>query len=954
MSEDITVAKASWASADPTDAPTSAMASNAAPASAQPGTGARRSDDRPGVPERVGRYRVLKELGRGGMGSVYLATRDDDQFRKKVALKVIKRGMDTDEIVRRFRLEKEVLAALNHPNIARILDAGATDDGRPFLVMEFIEGTPVSDYADENNLSVHDRLAMFLKICAAVHHAHQNLIIHRDIKPSNIIVGADGEPKLLDFGIAKLLDPAMTSQSLVTTAEMRLMTPEYASPEQVQGASLSTASDVYSLGVLLYELLTGHRPYQFRTRMQDEIVRVVCQVEPDRPSTAVSKATELTSGDGTTRRLNADEVAKVRGGPPQRLKRRLSGDLDNIMLKALRKDAKRRYSTAQQLAEDIERHLNGHPVQARPDTWGYRTTKFVHRNRWQVTAAGVFVGLLAGGVITTTFQAQRAMAAEAEVVQQNVELKDVVSTFLKESRAEIRKLEGARPALNTLARTSTSVLEKLVDPANPDPELRDLLAEGYKQVGDIQLGAREGGDQDAAAALASFRKSVEIRRQLADADPQNPLRKINLAASVIRLGDALAKKAETEAAEKEYAAAIAMLGAVKADGELERDRKRLTAHALQTQGDMLARRNDAAAAGAYQQSLAIRQELANAEPKNVELRRDLSNGYNRAAKSLETAGDLDGALANYRQSLDIRAQALTAEPSGRTKRDVMNAKEDIARVLLAMGRAPEAQATSEDAFTMARALRDADPANGRATVDIVRNGVLLATVQLARGESMQAAAQARDMVTIGQQLTNQDPASAEFAYYTAIAQIRLGEALLGTGDAQQAADAFAAAARGLTKLIEHDPRTGAFSEMAAAARLGAGDALWIQNVPDRAGAEYAAAASTLEELAKSSPLTGSAKQLLADAYARTAVLGVARGAPAPTIAEAASKAAAQQGKDQTWTLRAQAAAAAGTDKAKAIAALDQAITALGGKPQRSAAEDRLLKDLQAERTKLGQ
>jgi len=956
MSEDITLAKASWATTphdatDTPDSPTSALPSHGHGSRPVLATPRHAGDER--HPERIGRYRILKELGRGGMGSVFLAVRDDDQFRKKVALKLIKRGMDTDEIVRRFKLEKEVLAALNHPNIARVLDAGATDDGRPFLVMEFVEGTPVGEYADERNLSVHERLSLFLKICAAVHHAHQNLIIHRDIKPSNILVGADGEPKLLDFGIAKLLDPALSTASLVTTAEMRLMTPEYASPEQVQGASLTTASDVYSLGVLLYELLTGHRPYQFRTRMQDEILRVVCQVEPDRPSTAVSKVEELTTGNGETRTLNPDDIARVRANQPQRLKRRLSGDLDNIMLKSLRKDPKRRYTTAQELAHDLSRHLEGHPVHARPDTWSYRTTKFVGRNRWQVTAAGVFVGLLLGGVAATTLQAQRAIAAEGAVVAQNVELKDAVATFLNSSRAEIEKLEGARPALNVLARTSAAVVEKLIDPATPDAELRALLAEGYVQIGDNQLGKTEGGDQDPAAALVTFRKSVAIRQDLANADPQNPKRKLDLVASTMRVGNALERANETQAAEREYASAVAMTRSLPAGGDLDKDRKRLMSHALAGQADMLARRADPGAPAMFQESLAIRQELAAADPKNMTLRRDVSMGFNRQAKTLEQAGDLDGALAAYRQSLDARRQIADAEPNGRTKRDVMNAKEDIARVLAESGRTAEAQSTAEDAFGAARSLRDADPLNGRARTDTVRIGAVLVNVLLARGGTDAPAKLARDIVTEAESLRSENPAAPERIYYAAIAQSRLGESLAATGDNAGAADAFGAAARGLATLIEKDPKTAAFTESAAIARLGAGDALVAQNLPDRADGEYRAAAASLEDLGKLGALTPGAKQTLADAYARVAVLSQSRALGTPAITDAAGKAAALKASDQTWTLRAEAAAA-GADRANATAALDKAIGLLSAKPERSAAENRLLADLKAERAKLGQ
>ena len=241
------------------------------------------------IGKRLGSYRIEREIGRGGMGSVYLAVRADDEYQKRVAIKLIKRGMDTDFIVRRFRNERQILASLDHPHIARLLDGGTTDDGLPYFVMEYVEGHPIYGYCDEHQLSINERLKLFREVCAAVHYAHQNLVIHRDLKPTNILVTAAGVPKLLDFGIAKLLNPELSSQVLdPTTAAVRMMTPEYASPEQVRGEAIAAPSDVYSLGVLLYELLTDHRPYRIKSHLPEDLARVVCEVEPDLPSVAVN------------------------------------------------------------------------------------------------------------------------------------------------------------------------------------------------------------------------------------------------------------------------------------------------------------------------------------------------------------------------------------------------------------------------------------------------------------------------------------------------------------------------------------------------------------------------------------------------------------------------------------------------------------------------------------------
>ncbi|HEX8493894.1 MAG TPA: protein kinase [Pyrinomonadaceae bacterium] len=318
------------------------------------------------IGRRLGSYKIVREIGRGGMGSVYLAQRADDEFQKRVAIKLIKRGMDTDFIIRRFRNERQILASLDHPNIARLLDGGTTEDGLPYFVMEFVEGQPIHHYCDTQKLSTPERLKLFLKACSAVEFAHNNLIIHRDLKPSNILVSADGTPKLLDFGIAKILNPEIASQTMdPTTAALRLMTPEYASPEQVRGLTATTTSDVYSLGVLLYELLTGHRPYRLYNRLPEELSRVICEEEPERPSLVINRIEHVPLGNGSYKvEITPESVSKTRDGTPDKLRRQLAGNLDNIILKALRKEPQRRYATVGEFAEDIHRHLEGQPISA--------------------------------------------------------------------------------------------------------------------------------------------------------------------------------------------------------------------------------------------------------------------------------------------------------------------------------------------------------------------------------------------------------------------------------------------------------------------------------------------------------------------------------------------------------------------------------------------------------------
>jgi serine/threonine protein kinase/tetratricopeptide (TPR) repeat protein len=435
------------------------------------------------VGEAFGEYRILSLLGEGGMGEVYLA--EDTTLGRKVALKLVKSGLSRSNLLRHFRREEKILAGLTHLNIARLYGGAVTPDGIPYFVMEYVEGERLDRYCDTRKLKLPERLQLFRKVCSAVSYAHQHLVIHRDIKPANIRVTAEGEPKLLDFGIAKLIDPHTESMGEATVTLQRVMTPEYASPEQVRGEEVTTASDTYSLGVVLYELLTGQRPYRIKTKSPDEVARAISEEEPQRPSTALARG----------------QKSEVRN---QRL---LRGDLDNIVLMAMRKEPERRYASVEQLSEDIRRYLEDLPVTARKDTFSYRTAKFVRRHKAGAAAAGFVLLTLVVGVAAVVRQAKiateqrdraRIEAAKAERI--NKFLQDMLGAAAPEVKGVDVKVADVLGDASTRARTEL---------ANQPQVMADVLMTLGRTY--ISLGQLDKAETDLRAALeASLKANGEL------------------------------------------------------------------------------------------------------------------------------------------------------------------------------------------------------------------------------------------------------------------------------------------------------------------------------------------------------------------------------------------------------------------------------------------------------------
>ncbi len=471
------------------------------------------------IGQRLGAYHVVRLAGVGGMGAVYEAVRADDQYQKRVAIKVVQSGLGSDLAMARFRQERQILATLEHKNIATLLDGGMTPDGRPFLVMEFVEGQPITTWCDARALSVADRLRLFRQVCGAVQHAHRNLVTHRDLKPGNILVTAEGTVKLLDFGIAKLTGPESDADGLpLTRGGARTFTPEYASPEQIRGDALTTVSDVYSLGVVLFELLAGRRPHTGRGSALVDIERAVLEDPVPRPSAVVT-----------------DEAARRRGERgAERLRRRLHGELDNVILTAAKAEIDGRYASVERLSDDIRRYLDGLPVAAQRGWAGYRAAKFLKRNRGVAAVSALLLVALIGGIVSTLAQARRAEAAQSRAER--------VNGFLRSLLSSVKPTTGGRdvPISEVLDSAARRVLSELgTDPAT-GAELETVIGESYRA-----LGRYEDAERHFVTALG------HRRRISGDAS-------VSAAIGWSNLGGVLLAKGEIDRADSAYARALAI------------------------------------------------------------------------------------------------------------------------------------------------------------------------------------------------------------------------------------------------------------------------------------------------------------------------------------------------------------------------------------------------------------
>jgi serine/threonine protein kinase len=514
---------------------------------------------------QLGGYRLGHLVATGGMGAVYEGWRNDDVFAKRVAIKLCHTALVGETTLERFRRERRILARLEHPNIARILDGGTTAGGVPFFVMEFVEGLPLDCHVQQHGLDLRETLRLLRDVCRAVDYAHRVLVVHCDLKPSNVFVTADGIVKLLDFGIAKVLaDDDVLPVGRTRTAH-GAMSPWYAAPEQFNGGAITTATDVYTLGVLAYELLSGRRPCGDRDGSPWDNAKAILEQQPERPSSVAARTARTAGPEGPapSRRLGLDD---------RHLARRLRGDLDRIVLKALEKSAQRRYPLAGALADDLDRYLEGRPVAARPDSVGYRTAKFAGRHRWGIAAAAILVLSLVGGAVATAWQVRRADAARREADREHVraeqrfmDVRRLVNTLLFDVQNAVGDLPGAASVSQLVSQKALEYLDSLEAEAAHDSDLQAELAAEYDRVGDAALNAG-----DATLALRTFRRGYDLRRALAEhrADPAVSL---GLAAGFTRMGDALFAEGRVAEALASYREAAASSEAVLRSNPVDDD-----------------------------------------------------------------------------------------------------------------------------------------------------------------------------------------------------------------------------------------------------------------------------------------------------------------------------------------------------------------------------------------------
>jgi eukaryotic-like serine/threonine-protein kinase len=664
----------------------------------------------------IGRYRLLERVAEGGMGVVYRAERTEDEFREQVAVKLIAVPLHSVDALRRFRTERQILATLNHPDIVTLLDGGVTDDGQAYLAMKYVEGVPITEYCVERRLQLFDRVRLFQRVCAAVQHAHQNAIVHRDLKPANILVTLDGMPKLLDFGVAKLVDSTGSAVEATATSLLRPMTPNYASPEQLRGLPATTACDIYALGVLLYELVAGVRPYETAGRPLDELLETVVHREPPRPSAAAARAARISPREA----------------------RRLRGDLDAIVLRAMSKEPAQRYGSAQELTEELSRHLAGQPVLARPPSWLYVAKSLARRHRAAFVAGAVSVAALVVALGVSLWQMQRAVTERDRATARFNDTRQLANALIFTIHDQVRPLAGSTPVRQLIVAEALQYLERLsADPAGDD-ELQVELAKAYRRIGEIQGNPSTANLGDTAGSLSHVRKAIELLRPVAARQARWDA-ELELGRAQISLATIVADSSNEEAlASVRAAETLAEELVRRRPGDADARRLLASAHfqlALRVAAPESLRH--------WQRADGVFQELLVEQPDDPDRQRNVALVNKYLGSYYDGVGDYSQGLHHHQRAQEIDEQRLAAAPADRERQ--LDLAIDWMNVSLArwrMGDLAQAAAGYERSHEIFSLLATSDPKDVRSAFWLARVNSQLGEVNSERGHHETARAYA--------------------------------------------------------------------------------------------------------------------------------------------------------------------------------------------------------------------